>query len=124
MTNAARISDAEWEVMRVIWERSPITANEVVTKLSETSDWNHRTIRTMLNRLVKKGALSVEHRGKTYLYRAAVARSVCVRKETMSFVDRVLGGAVSPMLISFVKNTKLSPDEIAELRKALEDKEK
>ena len=124
MTSLPRISDAEWQVMKLIWEESPITANDVVSRLREKSEWNHRTIRTMLNRLVKKGALSVDHRGKTYLYRPAVDQDACVGRETKSFVDRVFGGALSPSLINFVKNSELSDDDVEQLKQVLAEKEK
>lgn len=123
MSKVPRISDAEWEVMNVIWERSPITANEVVETLSGRTDWNHRTIKTMLNRLVKKGALTYKQQGKAYLYTPRIKREACVREESKSFADRVFGGDPTPLLANLVKNTKLSPDDIKKLRQILKEKE-
>ena len=124
MKKIPTISDAEWEVMNVIWDKLPMTSNEVVERLSKTKDWNHRTIKTMLNRLMKKGALTFEHHGRSYLYSARVSRAACVRNESKSFVERVFDGAPVPMLVDFVRNTDLSPEDINELKQILKEKEK
>ena len=124
MGTTARISDAEWEVMNVIWGRSPITANEVVEALAKRTEWSPKTIKTMLNRLVGKGALAYDAQGKTYLYRPKVSKNACVREESRSFMERVFDGDPTPMLAHLVKNTRLSPDDIKQLRQILEDKEK
>jgi BlaI family penicillinase repressor len=124
MSSVPKISEAEWEVMKVIWEKSPATAQEVIEQLETRMKWNPRTIKTLLGRLVKKGALKFEAQGKSYLYRPGVAMDRCVKDESASFVDRVFGGAAAPMLVHFVKNTNLSPAEIRELRKILEEKKR
>jgi BlaI family transcriptional regulator, penicillinase repressor len=118
------ISEAEWEVMRAVWAGHPATANEVVERLAGEKDWSPRTIKTMLNRLVKKRALGFTEEGKRYLYRPLVSREECVRDESRSFLDRVFGGALGPMLNHFVRNEKLSAEEIAELKRLLARKEK
>src|SRR5687767_6134426 len=93
------ISDAEWQVMDVIWGRSPVTANEVVARLAGRADWSPRTVKTMLNRLVNKGALAFQAEGKRYLYEPAVSREACVRDESSSFLARVFGGATGAALL-------------------------
>ena len=123
MSANIRISDAEWEVMKVVWDRHPITALEVIQRLAGKTEWNHRTIRTMLTRLVKKGALTFEMQGKAYHYRPSVSQEACVRRESRSFLARVFGGATAPMLVHFVKNSDLSAEEIRQLRKILAEKE-
>ena len=123
MAKIPRISEAEWQVMDVLWSRSPLTANDVVDALARrNSDWEPATIRTMLNRLVKKRALKFKAEGKRYLYAPAVTREACVRTEGRSFLDRVFGGAAGPLIAHFVEDAKLSKDEIAELRRLLERK--
>ena len=117
-----RISEAEWQVMDVLWQRSPQTANEVVEALARRVDWEPATIKTMLNRLVKKGALRFKAEGKRYLYAPAVTRDACVRTEGRSFLDRVFGGAAGPLIAHFVEDAKLSKAEIAELRRLLDRK--
>ena len=123
MAQPPRISDAEWQVMDVIWSGAPIAAQEVVDALSPRSGWNPRTIKTMLNRLVKKGALRFEAEGKRYIYRPAVSRETCVRIESRSFMQRVFGGDVGPMLAHFVEDARLTPEQVRELRKLLDRKE-
>jgi BlaI family transcriptional regulator, penicillinase repressor len=122
MAKIPRISEAEWQVMDVLWQRSPQTANEVVEALARRVDWEPATIKTMLNRLVKKGALKFKTEGKRYLYAPAVTRDACVRTEGRSFLDRVFGGAAGPLIAHFVEDANLSKDEITELRRMLDRK--
>ena len=113
------ISDAEWEVMSVVWPAAPMTANDIVARLEGRRKWSPRTVKTLLNRLVKKKALAFEAIGNRYLYRPAILREQCVRGEARSFVDRVFGGAVGPMLTHFVTQADLSPSEIEQLQQLL-----
>ena len=126
MPSSPNISEAEWEVMRVIWDsgQKSITAQEVVDALSPRRDWSVRTIKTLLNRLVKKNALGFDEEGKRYRYWSKVTQEQCVRSESSSFLDRVFGGQAAPMLNYFVTHAKLSADEIAQLKKILSKKEK
>jgi BlaI family penicillinase repressor len=96
----------------------------VVEALSPRSGWSPKTIKTMLNRLVTKRALKFEEEGKRYLYRPAVTRQACVRGESRSFLRRIFGGKVAPMLAHFVEDAKLTPEQVNELRKLLDKKEK
>ena len=118
-----RISDAEWDVMQAAWRRGDFTAQEMIDELSHR-DWSPRTVKTLLGRLLAKGALAHEPRGKAYVYRPAVKREDCVRQETESFLDRVFGGAAAPLLAHFVKRGRLTDQDIAELRKILDEKDK
>jgi BlaI family penicillinase repressor len=126
MPQPVNISDAEWEVMNVLWAAapSPLTAGQVVEALAGRKDWNPRTVKTLLNRLTKKRALAFEARGKVYWYRPAVARDDCVKREGRSFLARVFGGDSAAMLVHFVKHTPLTPREVAELKRILDDKDK
>ena len=124
MARVPRISDAEWQVMQVLWVDAPLTANQIVQMLAPDSGWNPRTIKTMLNRLVNKGALKFETEGKRYLYRPAVSRDACVRGESRSFLQRVFGGQVGPMLAHFVEDRKLSKAEIDQLKRLLDGKDR
>ena len=121
------ISEAEWEVMRVFWQKgdkSNFTAQEIIDALESRKDWSPRTIKTLLNRLVKKSALGFEEEGKRYRYWPKVTQEQCMRSESRSFLERVFGGEAGPMLNYFVAHAKLSPEEIAELKKILSKKEK
>jgi len=116
-----RISEAEWEVMRVAWTKGTVTAQEVVSELTHRA-WSPRTVKTLLSRLKSKGALTHEARGKAYVYRPAVRMQDCVRQESQSFLERVFGGATAPLLVHFVKNSRLTPDEIDDLKRILAEK--
>jgi BlaI family penicillinase repressor len=119
------ISDSEWDVMNVLWSaESPLSANEVVERLAGLRDWNPRTVKTLLNRLINKGALAYDAEGKRYLYRPRVSREQCVRDETRSFLSRVFAGAPGPMLLQFVAQAKLTPDEVEALKRLLDKKAK
>ena len=125
MSKSINISDAEWEVMRVLWSvRQTVTANHVVEALTGKKDWNPRTVKTLLNRLTKKGALKFEAKGKVYWYSPAVVQEECVKSEGRSFLARVFGGDGGAMLVHFVKHTRLSPEEVAELKRVLNGKDK
>ncbi|MGB7159470.1 MAG: BlaI/MecI/CopY family transcriptional regulator [Tepidisphaeraceae bacterium] len=120
-TRIPSISDAEWQVMEVVWAASPepVTANEIVARLDASTDWKDKTIKTMLNRLVNKGALGYEADGKRYLYKPKVARDACVRLQSRSFLSRVFGGATGAALLHFVEEHDLTPAEIEHLRRVL-----
>jgi len=119
-----RISESEWQVMRSLWAKNPSTANEVVELLSATTTWKPKTIKTLLNRLVKKKALGFERRGREYHYYPLVSEAACVRAESYSFLRRVYGGALKPMLAAFLENEDLSSQDIKELKGILERKER
>jgi BlaI family penicillinase repressor len=115
-----QISDAEWEVMKLVWERQPVAASDVVARLGREQRWAPRTIKTMLARLVDKGALGYEVDGKRFLYRAKVRREACVRHESRSFLSRVFGGAVAPAVVHLLTHSNLTADELDELRRILD----
>src|SRR6202795_2236886 len=122
MARALQISDSEWDVMEPIWQAGACTAADVIRQLRATHDWNHSTIRTLLARLVEKGALTYDVDGSRYIYRAAVSRERCVRQEGRSFLEKVFGGDVGALLAHFVADASLSPDEIEQLRRQLAQK--
>ena len=123
MADALTISEAEWQVMNVVWRDQPVEAQQVIDQLAEANGWSNATIKTMLHRLIKKKILTFDQDGKRYLYRACVRRSDCVRQASRSFLDRVFGGSAAPALMHFVKTSKLTGDEVAELRRLLDHKE-
>lgn len=120
--SAPRISDAEWDVMEVIWNRGPATASEVIGDLASIRDWNHRTIRTLLARLVEKGNLRREERDGRSVYRATVTRHRCVRQAGRSFLDKVFGGDAGSLLAHFVRDADVSPEEVEHLKRLLDEK--
>lgn len=90
------ISNAEWQVMNIVWENQPTTASEIIKQLAKTSEWTSATIRTFLHRLVKKGALSYEEDGNRYLYRAAITRNATIKQAGRSFMSSVFAGQSTP----------------------------
>ena len=124
MRSVPKISNSEWHIMRVLWESSPLTANQVVEFMSDETKWKSRTVKTLINRLVKKGALSYEADGRTYLYSPKVNEEDCVRAESSSFLRRTFAGALVPMLVHFIEDRSLSNKEIDELTEILEQKRK
>ena len=122
MKGLPRISDAEWLVMQAFWSEGRLTADEVVEKLAGKVHWNARTIRTLINRLLTKKALKFEKEGRKYRYFPAVSEEQCVRQERRSFVQRVYGGTVTPMLAAFIEEAKLSRENIEELKRMLDEK--
>lgn len=124
MKKLPRISDAEWVVMQVLWAKPGLTADEVADALKGNVAWSDRTIRTLINRLLQKKALTYEKEGRRYRYRPAVSQEQCVREERRSFIQRVYGGTVTPMLAAFIEDARLSAEEIDELKRMLDRKGK
>ena len=121
MKRIPKISDTEWEIMRVVWGHHPISAAEIVDRLmAADSSWHPKTARTLLARLVEKKALDYESHGRSYLYTPRVAEAECVAAASGSFVERVFGGALKPMLAHFIEQRRLTPEELEELRALLE----
>ncbi len=117
-----QISDAEWIVMNLIWSSFPIEATEVINKIAVANGWSAATVKSMLHRLVRKGVLIAELKGKKYLYSPAVRRDACVRQASRSFIERVFGGDATPALIHFVKTAKLTDKDVKEIRAMLDKK--
>jgi BlaI family transcriptional regulator, penicillinase repressor len=113
------ITEAEWTVMRVIWERGTATANDVVEALEGAMHWKPKTIHTLLRRLADKGALDYEKSGREFVFRPLVTERDCQLAESRSFLDRVFGGGVAPMVAAFVEQEKLTAEEIVELKRIL-----
>lgn len=119
-----RMTHAEWEVMAVVWEKAPVPASTVVEELHARKQWSLATVRTLLRRLVNKGALQQQAEGKRYIYTPRVSMEACVRQESESFWERVLGRAPSAALIHLVQRADLSKEDIQELRRILRSKER
>jgi BlaI family penicillinase repressor len=121
MKTTPKISDTEWEVMRVVWEKHPITASAIIEKLlAQDESWHPKTVRTLLARLVQKRALGYEKHGNFYMYEPVVTEQQCVSTATDTFLNRVFRGSLKPMLAHFVEHRKLSKAELNELRRLLE----
>ena len=121
MKRTPRISDTEWEIMRVVWTQHPVTAAEIIERLTASDpSWHPKTARTLLARLVGKKALDYEPRGRVYVYEPRVTEQECIAAASGSFLERVFGGALKPMLAHFIEQTQLTPEELDELRALLD----
>ncbi len=110
------ISNAEFEVLDVLWDDYPATSNEVIARLNNRKDWHDKTIKTLLGRLVKKGVLDYEKQQRQYLYRPLIAREDYTKKETTSFVSRLFKGKVAPLVAGFANQNSLSKQDVDELK--------
>jgi BlaI family penicillinase repressor len=116
------ISEAEWVVMQVVWQRGVATANQVVEALETKMAWKPKTIHTLLRRLVQKKALAYDKKGREHEFRPLVEAADCIRVASRSFLDRFFGGRVAPFLACFLESESLSRAELEELRRLLEKK--
>jgi len=117
------ISDAEWVVMKMLWEKSPATANQVVQALAGRVSWKPKTIHTLLRRLVQKGVVGFEKKGREFHFRPRIEADRCIHAVSRSFLNRVFDGRVAPFLACFLEKERISPDEMAELRRILDGME-
>ena len=116
-----QISEAESVVMDVLWRTHPLGAEDVVLALADRQDWQEATIKTLLNRLLNKGAISAAKDGRRYLYSPLLRREDWVLEESRGLLDRLFDGRVAPLVAHFSEQRKLSRKDIAELRKLLEE---
>ncbi len=118
--NESSISDAESIVMQVLWTHSPRTAEDVLSALADEQDWALSTVKTLLNRLLRKGAVVAERDGRRFLYAPKLSREDWLQQQSAGLLDRLFGGRVAPLVAHFCEHRKLSPDDVAELRKLIE----
>jgi BlaI family transcriptional regulator, penicillinase repressor len=116
-----RISEAELEVMEVLWRAAPLTASEVAARVDPARGWSGATVKTLLGRLLAKGALAHEEDGRRYLYRPAIARADHVAGDVGRLVDRLFGGRAAPLVAHLAERQKLSAEDIAELEALVRD---
>ena len=117
-----QISDAEWEVMKVLWDRTQASAQDVIDALATQKTWSPQTVKTLLKRLTEKGALAYESEGRRFIYHPAVSREAAEKSESRSFLARVFDGAVTPALMHLLELGRLTHDDIAQLKKTLDEK--
>lgn len=121
---APNISEAEWNVMKIVWQASePLTAAVIIERLRGSKSWNPKTVRTLISRLVQKQALGCNKDSKEYTYFPLVSEEECVRAESRSFLNRIFGGSLKPMMVHFLENEQLSKEDIQELKALLREKE-
>ena len=107
--------------MRILWQRYPLAAKEVIHCLEQETYWSPRTTKTLIRRLVKKGALGFKKEGRVYFYHPLISEDRCQVAETESFLNRVFGGSIYPLVFQFMKSHQLSRNEVQQLRYLLDD---
>lgn len=117
-----RISDAEWAVLRVLWARQEALGADIVAALQDTTTWKPTTIKTLLSRLVKKRVVGFRPAVPGYVYFPLVSEAACAAQERRSFLDKVYGGDPRSMMAAFLTEERLTPDDIAALRRLLDEK--
>jgi BlaI family transcriptional regulator, penicillinase repressor len=116
-----RISDAEHAVMEILWAEAPLTANAVAERLRGSQSWSLTTVKTLLSRLLAKGALAYDADGRRFLYRPLIARADHVRGDVKRLVDRLFGGRLSPLVAHLAEQNTLTPQDIAEIEALLRE---
>lgn len=122
MKDAPKISEAEWEIMKIIWKKAPVTSDEIISGLSDKKDWTPKTVKSFLNRLLNKQVIGFEKSGRNYLYHPIISEEECISIESASFLNRVYDGAVDLLFSHYLKNEDLSDAEIENLQKILMSK--
>lgn len=123
MNKLPQISEAEFEVMKVIWKYAPISTNEITEKLLQTTNWSPKTIQTLIKRLVTKGALTYEKQSRMFIYTPVVKESEYIGQESSSFLNRYYDGDITAMVSAYIENDKLSKSELDTLRMLLSQKQ-
>lgn len=119
MSALPQISEAEFEVMKIVWKFAPISTNEITDRLLKTTSWNAKTIQTLIKRLVTKGALTYEKQGRVFVYTPLVEENEYINQQSNSFLNRFYDGNISAMLSSYLENNQLSETELRNLRSIL-----
>jgi len=116
------ITEAEWMVMQVLWNSDSLPMNEIIQELMKTTDWKQKTIQTLVTRLVNKNVVGYQQEGRKRQYFALVSEEESIQNESESFLQRIFGGALQPMLVHLVKTNKLSQDDVEELKRLLDER--
>lgn len=110
-----QISESEWKVMRCLWDRGTLPLGEIIAEIAPENGWNGNTVRTLVVRLVEKGAVLAEKHGRNYVYSAIAQETDCVLKETEHFLGRIFDGSPSKLFAALSSGGKLSDKDITEI---------
>ncbi len=122
MGKLPQISEAEFEVMKIVWKYAPISTNEITEKLLQTTSWSPKTIQTLIKRLVTKGALTYEKQSRVFVYTPLIKENEYIDQKSNSFLNRYYNGDITAMLSAYIENDRLSETEIDSLRSLLSKK--
>lgn len=123
MKELPKITEAEWLVMKTLWNNKPLTSPEIIESLKTNSTWSPTTIQTLISRLVKKGAVGATKESKGYRYYAIVREEQCMKAETKTLIDKIYNGSQKLFLKSFINELDLTDEDIEELKKILDKKQ-
>jgi predicted transcriptional regulator len=115
-----QISKSEQQVLDVLWQEAPLTVGQVIERLQRQADWHENTIKTLLSRLVDKGAVARSKDGKRFFYAPAISRETVLNEETSGFLQRFFDGRLAPLLAHFGRNHALSAEELREIEAIVE----
>ncbi|MDT9000480.1 BlaI/MecI/CopY family transcriptional regulator [Paucibacter sp. APW11] len=115
------ISDAETQVMQILWDRHPLTSEEIAADLSDKQDWQLATIKTLINRLLNKGVIHAEKDGRRYLYSPLLSRADWQASQGLGLLDKLFGGSLAPLVAQFSSQRRLSPSDLAALKQLIKD---
>lgn len=118
------ISNAEFEILEALWQHYPASAAEIIARLNKDKAWHDKTVKTLLNRLVKKQAVSFEKQQRHYIYSPLLEREAYTLKESKSFIERMFSGKVAPLVAGFAKQNDLKKEDIDELKSLISKWEK
>jgi BlaI family penicillinase repressor len=119
MYEIPKISNAEWEVMKIIWNHPGITSINIIQALKGKSQWKPATVKSLINRLLNKNAIEFNKLGNEYLYFPLVSEDECIKLESQSFINKVFNGSIKSMLLTFVESKEISETDIEELKNIL-----
>jgi len=120
----AELFDSEWAILQVVWEQEPCTAPTVQEALQTERDWAYTTVKTMMDRMVKKGLLTTEKIRNLYLYRSAISKAQAQRREILRTVKRAFDGALTPMMQFLIENEKLSEEDYHQLEQLIQNRKR
>lgn len=123
MGSASKISDSEWEIMKIIWKNPNCTAMDIIKQLEDSKDWKPKTIKTLIRRLVDKNIVGFEQVGREYKYYSLIDEEECIKTESASFLQRVYSGSLKAMVLNFIEGDNLSKEDIENLKSILNEKE-
>lgn len=119
MNQLPQITEAEWEVMNVVWQYAPISTGDIAKHLEDKTGWSPKTVHTLLIRLTKKQAVAHEKEGRTFVYRPLIDRKDYLKKESNAFLDRFFDGSLSQLVSAFAEENSISPQEAQKLQDIL-----
>ena len=122
MDKLPQISEAEYEIMKILWEEYPLSTNEICERVQQTHSWNQKTIHTLLSRLNNKQVISYEKRGRMYYYFPVISQNKYLEQENHHFLDRFYNGKAAPMLSALLSNEKISDSDLKEMYDMIQSK--